>query len=451
MARHLGILTRWAAASQQNNDGSMKQARGIIIAAPSSGAGKTTITLGILRALLRRGITVRGAKSGPDYIDPRFHSIASGTPCVNLDAWAMAPDMLRGLATQDHSDTLIIEGAMGLFDGAPPNGQGSTADVARALNLNVVLVVDAAKTAHSIAPLIQGFAQFAQDVSIGAVILNNVGSPRHEKMLRSAIHHIGIPVIGALHRQPDLSQPSRHLGLVQADEHDDIETYLNRAADLVEDSIDVNALLDLTRPIQSTQATNAAPFPIRAQKIAIARDRAFAFCYPHHINAWRKSGAEIWFFSPLNDDPVPDVDLVFLPGGYPELFARELSNARTFIASLHAHAAKGGIVYGECGGYMMLGDALIDADGVQHTMAGLLRLQTSFATRKLHLGYRMLRASQGPMTGQYRAHEFHYSTTQHADGTPLFSMTDAEGTPLPDAGLIEGTVMGSFAHVIATD
>lgn len=428
----------------------MNPARGIIIAAPSSGAGKTTITLGILRALSRRGIDVRGAKSGPDYIDPRFHSIASGAPCVNLDAWAMAPDMIRGLAMQGDAETLIIEGAMGLFDGAPPHGQGSTADVARALDLPVVLVVDAGKTAQSIAPLIQGFAQFAQDVTISAVILNNVGSPRHETMLRTAIASIGIPVIGAVHRQKDLSQPSRHLGLIQADEHDDIETYLNRAADLVEEAIDINGLMDGMRSIATSSTITAAPFPIKAQKIAIARDRAFAFCYPHHINAWRQSGAEIWFFSPLNNDPVPDADLVFLPGGYPELFAGELSNADLFIASLHAHSAKGGLIYGECGGYMMLGDGLIDANGTAHKMAGLLRLQTSFADRKLHLGYRMLHAQQGPMAGTYRAHEFHYSTTTLAQGTPLFSMTDAEGTILSDAGLIEGNVMGSFAHVITS-
>ncbi len=428
----------------------MSISRGIIIAAPSSGAGKTTITLGILRALARRGIDVRGAKSGPDYIDPRFHSIASGAPCVNLDAWAMSPEMLRGLATQDTPETLIVEGAMGLFDGAPPEGQGSSADAARALNLPVVLVVDAAKTAHSIAAVVQGFSQFAQDVTISAVILNNVGSARHEKMLRTAIQGIGMPLIGALYRQNDLSQPSRHLGLIQADEHDDIEAYLNRAADLAEGAIDMDALLDLTRPLAAAPATNAAPFPIRAQKIAIARDRAFAFCYPHHINAWRQSGAEVWFFSPLNNDPVPEADLVFLPGGYPELFAAELSNADVFIASLHAHAAKGGLVYGECGGYMMLGDGLIDADGNAHKMAGLLRLQTSFAERKLHLGYRMLQATQGPMAGQYCAHEFHYSTTQHTQGKPLFAMTDAEGTALPDAGLIEGSVMGSFAHIITS-
>jgi cobyrinic acid a,c-diamide synthase len=189
---------------------------GLILAAPSSGAGKTTVTLALLRLLSREGLDVRGAKSGPDYIDPRFHEAACGAPCPNLDAWAMSPARLADLAAGD--GLLIIEGAMGLFDGAPPDGRGAVADLARILSLPVVLVVDAGRMAGSIAPLVAGFAGFDALVRVGGVILNNVGSERHELMLRRALAPLGLPVLAALRRDPGLAQPSRHLGLVQASE-----------------------------------------------------------------------------------------------------------------------------------------------------------------------------------------------------------------------------------------
>ena len=428
---------------------------GLIIAAPASGAGKTTVTLALLRLLARQGMTVRGAKSGPDYIDPKFHEAACGQPCLNLDAWAMSPTRLQNLASGD--GTLIIEGAMGLFDGAPPEGKGAVADLARLFKLPVVLVVDAGRMAGSVAPLVAGFARFDADVTLAGVILNNVGSDRHEAMLRRALAPLGLPVLAAMRRNKTLAMPSRHLGLVQAGERADLDQFLDRAADALAESLDQETLQTLLRPTPTK--SKARRIPPLAQSIAVARDQAYAFCYPHLLDDWRAQGAEITFFSPLDNDAVPACDFLYLPGGYPELHAGRLAANSTFMESLRK-AAETTEIYGECGGYMTLGEGLIDADGTAHQMAGLLRLETSFAKRKLHLGYRELTPltgpfagpSTGPFTGPLKAHEFHYATTLSAKGQPLFAAKDAEGNALPDMGLSQShgqaRTHGSFAHLI---
>ncbi len=412
-----------------------------LIAAPSSGSGKTTVTLGLLHALKRRGVAVRGAKSGPDYIDPKFHEAACGQPCLNLDAWAMSERRIASLASDG---PLIVEGAMGLFDGAPPDGKGACADLARQLNLPVVLVVDASRMAQSVAPIVQGFMNFDASVTIAGVILNKLGSARHEAMLRDALRPIGVPVLGAIGRETQLAMPSRHLGLVQAQERDDLATFLDQAADLIEATVDLNAIGALSALPVGTDWPQTTP---PAQRIAVASDAAFAFAYPHLLSDWRAAGASVEMFSPLADDIVPDVDLIYLPGGYPELYAGQIAGNRRFLNSLR-NASQATDIYGECGGYMTLGDGLIDADGVRHEMAGLVRLETSFAARKLHLGYRNLAAVEGAFAGQWKGHEFHYATTIKAEGKPLFKASDATGAQLPDMGLVNGRVSGSFAHLI---
>ncbi|WP_422000752.1 cobyrinate a,c-diamide synthase [Roseovarius mucosus] len=417
--------------------------RGLILAAPSSGAGKTTLTLALLRLLSREGLPVRGAKSGPDYIDPRFHEAACGAPCPNLDAWAMTPDRLRSLAAGQ--GLLIIEGAMGLFDGAPPDERGAVADLARHLSLPVVLVVDAGRMAGSIAPLVAGFAGFDARVRVSGVMLNNVGSDRHEAMLRRALAPLGLPVLAALRRNPALAQPSRHLGLVQASERPDLQQFLDTAADALAMTLDREMLLALAAPLPDAQAAPRLTPP--AQVIAVAQDPAFGFAYPHMLADWQAAGAEIRPFSPLANEPVPQAEFIFLPGGYPELHAGQIAANEIFMQSLK-NAAQTSDIYGECGGYMVLGDSLTDASGTRHTMAGLLPLDTSFATRRLHLGYRHLAAHTGPFPGTWAAHEFHYATTLRADGPTLFTATDAEGTELPPMGLHSGRVSGSFAHLI---
>lgn len=434
---------------------------GFLIAAPSSGAGKTTVTLGLLRALRNRGIRMSCAKSGPDYIDPKFHQAASGETCVNLDAFAMSKEQLHGLACchAAQSDLLLVEGAMGLFDGAA-NGRGSSADLAASLGLSVLLVLDCARQSQSVAALLHGFASFREDVTIGGVVLNNVGSARHEVILREALAGSGIPVLGAVPRDPDLRLPDRHLGLVQAEEHSDLQAFLDRAAGLMEKSLDIPGLMEIAEPIAPAAARPEhlpVLLPPPGQHVAIARDVAFAFSYPHILSGWQAAGARLSFFSPVGDEPPEEsADCIYLPGGYPELHAGRLAANNRFLAGVSQAAASGKPIYGECGGYMVLGEALIDAQGVAHEMLGLLPLKTSFETRRRYLGYRVVSPLQEtwwfgqPGAVELMAHEFHYATiVDEAAGEPLFAATDALGGQLPDMGLKRGNVMGSFAHLIA--
>ena len=415
---------------------------GLILSAPCSASGKTILSLGLLRALKNRGTPIRSAKSGPDYIDPCFHAAASGAECLNLDAWAMAPDTIHHLAAG--SETLIIEGAMGLFDGAPPNGKGATADLARILGLPVILILDVSHQAQSAAAIALGFKTLDRTIHIGGLILNKVGSPRHERIVRKALKPLNIPILGSIMRQKNLQTPSRHLGLVQAAEHPDLETFLNQAADIVEKNIDIDALIALATE-QTTPTKPATLLAPPAQRISVAYDTAFAFCYPHILQGWHAQGAEVQTFSPLANEPPPPCDLVFLPGGYPELHAGKLAANETFLNGLRDAPA----IYGECGGFMTLGEGLIDKNGARHQLAGLLNLETSFAELRLHLGYRNLTPQGGPWKTHMKAHEFHYATILKAVGKPLFKTTDADGVKLPDMGLENGAVSGSFAHIIA--
>ncbi|WP_119391036.1 cobyrinate a,c-diamide synthase [Taklimakanibacter lacteus] len=426
-------------------------ADGVVIAAPSSGSGKTVITLALLRALARQDVVVASAKVGPDYIDPRFHEAATGRPCFNLDAWAMPSPLLTSLSAGigDGADLALIEGVMGLFDG-PEQGRGSTADLAEELRLPVILVIDCSHQAQSIAALVQGFRAYRPGLALPAVILNRVASPRHEAILRQALVPSGAAVLGAVPRDQTLGLPSRHLGLVQAGEHADLTGFLDRAADVVAGHIDLAKLRAFARPlgVALTQQT----LPPLGQHMAIARDEAFAFAYAHLLAGWRRQGASLSFFSPLADEaPAADADAIFLPGGYPELHAGRLSQAERFLAGLTAAAKSGRLIYGECGGYMVLGRALIDADGLEHRMADLLPVVTSFARRKLHLGYRHFRHDGAlPWPHELRGHEFHYSTiARQDDETPLFQAMDAAQRDLGPMGLRRDRVMGSYAHVIA--
>ncbi|WP_298982932.1 cobyrinate a,c-diamide synthase [uncultured Roseibium sp.] len=428
--------------------------KGLMIAAPLSGAGKTTLTLALLRALKDAGRAVVSAKSGPDYIDPRFHQAASGKPCVNLDAWAMTPETLSYLALSQagSADLMIVEAAMGLFDGAA-SGKGSAADLAVELGIPVVLVIDCAKQAQSVAALVHGFRTFRSDIDLAGVILNRVGSTRHEKMLRDALAPHEVEVLGAVEKSGALSLPERHLGLVQANEHPDLEAFLKGAADICRDRMDLELFLKKAAQLRGVERRlGDLPEPL-GQRIAVAQDVAFAFAYPHLLNHWLASGAELSFFSPLADEaPDKEADAIFLPGGYPELHAGKLAGAAWFFSGMSEAAKAGRLIYGECGGYMTLGDGMIDAEGTRHRMLGLLPLETSFKARKRHLGYRKLRPLNGsPWTRLLTAHEFHYaSILSEGKTTRLFAAEDAAGNPLGDLGQNVGSVSGSFAHVIAS-
>jgi len=423
-------------------------ANGIVIAAPRSGSGKTLVTLGLLAALRRRGLAIAAAKAGPDYIDRAILARAAAAEAVNLDPWAMPPDRLRSIA-RDHStgaDLLVVEGVMGLFDGAA-DGTGSTADLAAALGAPVVLVVDAEKQAQSVAALVMGFARFRADVAIAGIVLNRVATTRHERMLVAALAPLGIPVLGTLPRRDGLELPSRHLGLVMPAEIAGFEAVVAMAADLVETYIDLNRLAALSAPLVPPGAAPARLPPL-GQRLAIARDDAFCFIYPHLLDDWRAAGAELSFFSPLADEsPKMNSDAVFLPGGYPELHGQRLAAASGFLTGLRACAAGGALVYGECGGYMVLGETLTDRAGVTHPMAGLLPVATDISRPIRRLGYRRLtHAGALPWPRHLLGHEFHYSTGGNA--IHLFENSDSLGAKLPPMGAVLGRVMGSYAHVI---
>jgi len=431
--------------------------RGLVVAAPHSGAGKTTVTVGLLRALTRRGLGVQPFKCGPDYIDPAFHCVAAGRPSFNLDTWAMAPGTLADLVTRHAAtaDLALLDGVMGLFDGVAERGQtarASTADLAAFLGWPVVLVLDVAGQTETAAAVASGCARYRDDVSIAGVILNRVASPRHAALIAPGFERIGIPLFGALTQDAHFTLPERHLGLVQASETPDIDRRLDALAELIEASIDLDALRHSARATGSADR-RAARLDPPGQRIALAQDRAFSFIYPHLLDRWRSAGAEILAFSPLADQaPDPAADAVWLPGGYPELHAGTLAAALRFHAGLRALAGRAVPIHGECGGYMVLGAGIEDAAGQRHAMAGLLALETSFAQRRMHLGYRRARLKVACPLGaagtEVLGHEFHYASTLSNGDEPLVECRDATGAPVAEGGGWRGSVSGTFFHFI---
>jgi cobyrinic acid a,c-diamide synthase len=436
-------------------------ARGLIVAAARSGSGKTTVTVGLLAAFRRRGVTVRAAKAGPDYIDPAFHAAAAGAAGGNLDSWAMPPGLLDALAgdAAQAAELVVIEGVMGLFDGvtAPPGRTGSTADLAAHLRLPVLLVLDVSGQSQTAAAVVRGLTLHDPDVRIAGVVLNRVGSERHRLTVTDAIDAMRVPVVGAVPRDAASCLPDRHLGLVQAQELPDLAARLDRLAGMAERHLDLDRIAAMAAPLAPVAADRARqgpPLPPPGQRLAVASDAAFTFMYPHLRAGWRRAGAEIVTFSPLADEPPPDdCDACWLPGGYPELHAGMLARSNRFKDGLRRFAATRP-VHGECGGYMVLGEGLEDAQGRRHAMAGLLGHATSFAARQLHLGYREARLLAGSALGAagstIRGHEFHYATlVSPGDDESLIEMTDAQGQPLGAAGGRRGHVSGTFFHAIA--
>lgn len=430
---------------------------GLMIAAPASGTGKTTVMLGLLRALTEDGLAVQPFKSGPDYIDPAFHRAACGRDSFNLDSWAMDAGLLGAIAAQAaDADMVLAEGSMGLFDGVASmgaSGNGASADMARRMGWPVVLVLDVSGQAQSAAATALGFRSLDPGLPFAGVILNRVASPRHERLVRRGMEAQGIPVLGALPRRGDLTLPERHLGLVQAVEHPDLDRSIAGFAAFLRAHVDLGAIRRAAGASGvEPEGDGRLPAP-PAQRIAMARDAAFSFVYPHLLEGWRRAGAEILPFSPLADEaPAAHADLVWLPGGYPELHAGTIAAATKFLSGLREHA-KARPVHGECGGYMVLGEALIDKGGGRHAMTGLLGLVTSHAQRKMHLGYRyadLLAPVAGLAVGtKLRGHEFHYSTIVEQTDAPLAHVTDAEGVAVAETGSHRGHVTGSYFHMIA--
>jgi cobyrinic acid a,c-diamide synthase len=435
----------------------------ILIGAARSGSGKTTLTLGLMRALTKRGLRVAAVKCGPDYIDPAFHAAATRRPALNLDSWAMETDLIVELAASAAADADIIvaEGAMGLFDGAPTGaaGSGASADIAALLGWPVLLAHDISGQAQTAAAVLRGLSDHDPRVRVIGAVLNKVASPRHRRLCDEATEAIGLRVFGALPRDEAQALPERHLGLVQAGEIPSLEMKLDQLATFIETHVNVDDLL------ARLGAVSRSPKPYEpdrqkicrsqppGQRIAIARDDAFSFFYPHLAERWRAAGAEIIFFSPLaNASPPDDCDFCWLPGGYPELYAGQIAGAEHFLLGL-ARFATTRHVHGECGGYMVLGDRLIDQHGTSHKMAGLLGLETSFAVRKLNLGYRAIRLAGDHPLGLAgavrRGHEFHYSTILGEEGAPFAHCRDPYSDVESPSGLRRELVSGSFFHLIS--
>ena len=425
-----------------------------VIAAPTSGSGKTLLSLALVAWARVHGHAIQPFKVGPDYLDPQLLSAAAGRPCRNLDINLCGENWVQRAfhSYGAQADLALVEGVMGLFDGAPGGG-GSTADIAVTCDIPVVLVVDASGQASSAAALVHGFDTFDSRLKLAGVIFNRIGGPKHREILQSAMASRGTQVFGCIPRHDCLTLPERHLGLVQAQENGGLEAFLDNAAQFVAKHVDLKTLEDLGAIPVTDPKTNHPPLRPLGQRIAVARDEAFAFAYPHVLDGWRNQGAVITFFSPLADEAPQACDAIYLPGGYPELHAGKLASNANFLDGIRFSARENLTIFGECGGYMVLGKGLVDADDKRHEMAGLLPLETSFAARRLHLGYREVSLDDdhalGAKGSRFRAHEFHYATIIREEGPEaLFSGTDSEGKSLGAFGRRIGTVTGSFIHLI---
>ena len=435
---------------------------GLMISAPASGTGKTMLMLGLLSALRARGLAVQPFKSGPDYIDPGFHRAASGRASFNLDGWAMSPGQLtHHITAREPADLILAEGSMGLFDGvarAGETGIGASAEIARMAGWPVVLILDVSGQAQSAAATARGFATLRPDLPFAGVVLNRVASPRHAALIGAGMAEAGIAVLGALPRQGDISLPERHLGLVQAEETTGLRQRLDQLGAFAAAHCDLDAIVAAAAARALPVHAAHADLPPPGQRIALARDAAFSFVYPHLITEWRRAGATILPFSPLADEgPDPTADACWLPGGYPELHAPRLAAAERFRSAL-AEFARTRPVHGECGGYMALGAGLVDAQGRRHRMAGLLGLETSYQQRRMHLGYRLARLTAAlpglPPGIALRGHEFHYASILAQPDAPLAHVTDATGAAVAETGSHRtgpdgGRVSGTFFHLIA--
>lgn len=431
-------------------------ARGVVIAGTASGVGKTTVTAGVVAALRRRGLRVQPFKAGPDYIDPSYHTVAAGRPCRNLDSWMLTPPVLTEVFARAcaGADVAVVEGVMGLFDGRRgEHDEGSTAQVAKLLDLPVVLVVDAGGMARSAAATVLGYCRFDPALRVAGVVLNNIGSPGHYQMCRDAIETTtGVPTLGYLPRRQDLTLPERHLGLIPTAEGPAGRAFFDELAACVAAHLDLDGLLRLAAPVREPPAPVAfpeRPRPPRA-RIAVAMDRAFSFYYEDSLDLLRAWGAEVVPFSPLADTRLPDgVGGVYIGGGFPELYAAELAANRPMHEALRAAAARGLPIYAECGGLMYLGVAIEDFDGHVHTMVGLVPARSRLHGSRLTLGYRTARARRAtPLLAQgqsVRGHEFHWSTLERPP-------TTAEAVyDLAETGAVEGfaagSVVASYVHL----
>lgn len=419
----------------------MQRNSNFLIAAPSSGTGKTTLTLGLLRAIKNRGIKVQPFKCGPDYIDTKFHEKASGNPAVNLDLFLSSTDHVQSLFAKysSQADVSIVEGVMGLFDGYD-RMKGSSAEVAEALQIPVILVVNAKAAAYSVAPLIAGFKNFSDQVKITGVIFNFVGSESHYRFLEEACIDVGVEPLGYLPKTMDIEIPSRHLGLTLEEDYlyDD---FANKTAAMVEKYIHVDRLLEITQTDRLSYERQPMENESGKLRIAVAKDEAFNFMYHENIESLKRLG-DVVFFSPLRDEAVPEADLVCLPGGYPELYAKELSENVRMKQSVRSYAEAEGRIWAECGGMMYLSSAIINQQGESYSMVGIFDQTATMQNMKLRLGYRQFMYNNC----LFKGHEFHYSSIDSALNS-VAEMKSAKGAVVDGKLLRYKNVLAGYTHL----
>jgi cobyrinic acid a,c-diamide synthase len=430
----------------------------LIIAGTHSGVGKTTVTLAILAALAARGRRVQPFKAGPDFIDPGHHGAATGRPSRNLDGWMLGEAVNRDIFTRAAADAdiSIVEGMMGLFDGSSPvNEIGSTAELAKQLDAPVLLVIDGSAMARSAAAMVSGYAKFDPALRVAGVLFNRVGSEGHYKLLKEAVEQeTNVVAVGYLRPDPAVTISDRHLGLVTAMEQGTGELY-GRLAKAAEETVDLDRIEALARSCRELPA--AVPQPVmrshgRTVRIGVAQDLAFCFYYPDNLELLEAEGAEVVKFSPLNDQVLPDVDMLYLGGGYPELHGERLAGNVTMRTAIRKFAERGGTIYAECGGMMYLTQAIRNFAGVSHEMVGLFPAEAVMRKPGLTLGYRTVELSQGCILGASgttaRGHEFHYSTLVPKGRLDYAcALRDARGESNGSDGLVVGNTLGLYTHV----
>lgn len=416
-----------------------------LIAAPASGSGKTTITLGLLRAFADKGLRVQPFKCGPDYLDPIHHKIAARETSINLDTFMASASHVKQLYQKytAESDITITEGVMGLFDGAVKM-TGSSAEIAALLQIPVILVINAQAMAYSAAPLIYGFKNFYAGINLKGVIFNKVNTASHYSFLEDACHDAGVEALGYLPNQPDLTIPSRHLGLTTSSQID-FDALCNQIAVAMAKTVNLERLLQITQtPVPVPDKPTTISPPRESVKIAVALDEAFSFTYQENLEAFKAYG-QVAFFSPLQDTELPACDLLYLAGGYPELFLEELSRNKKMITAIRKYCENGGRTYAECGGMMYLGHAITDTKGQEYEMVDFLPVTTSMENPKLHLGYRCVTGNNFEIKG----HEFHYSTCKELEDLAVLpgQITNAKGIPVPAGIYQKQQTLASYIHL----
>lgn len=432
----------------------------ILIAGTHSGVGKTTFTLALMASLKNRGLNVQGFKAGPDYIDPSHHTAVTGRPSRNLDTWMMGSDACLEAfhrAASD-ADVSVIEGVMGLYDGhRDGSGAGSTAELARLLGAPVILLVDAGGLAQSAAAQVMGYKEFSRETPIAGVVLNNVSGEKHLKFLKDPIErHCNLPVLGYMGRKSQLTLPERHLGLVPYEAGMVSTVFYSRLPEVLE-HVDVGRILDIADSAQDMQEKSAKSFyrpdsqiPVR---MALARDEAFCFYYEDNLALLRSMGAELIPFSPLRDSALPpDIDAIYIGGGFPELYARELESNAAIRTEIRAAAYNGVVIYGECGGMMYLLERLIDFEGSSYKMSGILQGASQMTKKRQDLGYVEVKSINNNVLCKrgdtFRGHVFHWSTLKDMPESTMFAYeVSRPGESAKPDGIFRDNVLASYTHV----